>query len=434
MSLRKILTVASSEFATAVKSKAFIIGIVMLPVFMGGGVAVEALTKDRKDVSDRRVVVVDRTGELEALIKAAAAERNAAVFGPEGRQLQPKFLPIFETQAAEESPEAADFRLSERVRANELFAFAVIPAGVFSGGATPVHYHSNTPTNRDVAEWLEATLNREHRRRVIADAAIAPQVVAKLDRKIGVSALGLAERSASGKVESAKAVSVFRTFVIPIIIMMLLFMTTMSAAPQLLNAVLEEKQLRIAEFLVSAVTPFDLMAGKLLGTVGVAGLLSALYMSGGIGVAAYYKSVHMVPFELLPWFFAFLVLATLIYGSIFISIGAACSDLKDAQSMMSPAMLLVMMPVFVWSVIVKEPNGSLATGLSLFPLFSPVLMPLRIAVPPGPPAWQPFAALGLTLLMTSFFVWCAGRIFRVGVLMQGKSPSFAEMVRWIRTK
>ena len=433
MSLKKILTVASSEFATAVKSKAFIIGIVMLPVFMGGGVAVEALTKDRKDVSDRRVVLIDRTGGLEALVMAAAAERNGAVFGPEGRQLEPKFLPMFEAPAAEESPEATDLRLSERVRTNELFAFAVIPADVFTARAA-VHYHSNTPTYRDLADWLEATLNREHRRRVIAEAAIAPQVVAKLDRKIGVAALGLAERSASGQIESAKAVSVFRTFVIPIIIMMLLFMTTMSAAPQLLNAVLEEKQLRIAEFLVSAVTPFDLMAGKLLGTVGVAGLLSALYMGGGIGVAAYYKSIDLVPFELLPWFFAFLVLATLIYGSIFISIGAACSDLKDAQSMMSPAMLLVMMPVFVWSVIVKEPNGPLATGLSLFPLFSPVLMPLRIAVPPGPPAWQPFAAFGITLLVTSFFVWCAGRIFRVGVLMQGKSPSFAEMVRWIRTK
>lgn len=435
MSASKILVVAGSEFATAVKSKAFVIGIVMLPIFMGGAIAVERFSKDHADLTDRRFVVVDPRGELFGDLAAAAAARDRAIFDPAGKQVAPRFVPERREPAEGEAPAAFGLRLSEEIKGGGLFAFVEIPPDVLDANAPPrVLYHSNTPTYRDLADWIERTLNAAARRRVVSDAGLAPDVVRRLDRRLDVASLGLVERSAEGGEAKAAEVNPVRTFVVPMVVLFLIFMTVMSAAPQLLNAVLEEKQLRISEFLVSAVTAFELMAGKLLGAVGVAALLAALYLGAGLGVAAYYGLFEQLPFALLPWFFAFLVLATLIYGSVFISIGAACTDLKEAQSMMSPAMLLIMSPMFVWTVVLKEPTGGLATGFTMFPLFTPVLMPLRLSIAPEPPWWQAPAGLLATLLVTWGFVFAAGRIFRVGVLMQGKGATFRDLFRWVRAQ
>ncbi|HYC76970.1 MAG TPA: ABC transporter permease [Planctomycetota bacterium] len=431
---RKILIVAASEFATAVKSKAFVIGVVMLPIFMGGSLLMEKLSRDHADVSDRRFAVVDGTPDgaaLAALEAAAALRDRTATADPERRE--PRYVPVRVDVAEDASTEARGLRLSADVKEGRLFAFVVVEPG--GPGAPPrIAYHTDTPTYRDLPEWIERTLADAWRAAVVRELGLAPGLVARLDARPRVVQLGLLSRGADGAAAVAEAHDPIRTYLVPMVTLFLLFMSTMSAAPQLLNAVLEEKQLRISEFLVSAVTAFDLMAGKLLGCVAVAALLTALYMGGAVAVAAHFEMLDRLPWELLPWFFAFLVAATLVYGSIFISIGAACSDLKDAQSMMSPAMLLVMLPVLVAGAVLKEPNGSFATSLSMFPLFSPVLMPLRLAAPPGPPWWQPPLALAATAAVTALFVWAAGRIFRVGVLAQGKGASFRDMLRWIRAK
>ena len=132
-------------------------------------------------------------------------------------------------------------------------------------------------------------------------------------------------------------------------------------------------------------------------------------------------------------FMLFLVLAVLIFGSIFTAIGAACTDLKDAQGMMGPAMMLVMFPVFSWMVVLRAPDSTVSVVLSMIPFATPFLMLLRASLQPGPPLWQLLGSIALTLSTMLFLVWAAGKIFRTGILMQGKSASFAEMVRWVRS-
>ena len=126
-----------------------------------------------------------------------------------------------------------------------------------------------------------------------------------------------------------------------------MYITIMSSAPQLLNSVIEEKMSRISEVLIGSVTPFQLMMGKLLGGAAASMLLAAIYIAGGLAVAQYrggYASA--VTPAIVGWFLLFLMLALFIFGSLFVAIGAACNDLKDSQNMMTPVMLLVMMPVF----------------------------------------------------------------------------------------
>ena len=134
------------------------------------------------------------------------------------------------------------------------------------------------------------------------------------------------------------------------------------------------------------------------------------------------------------WFLLFLTLALFIFGSLFIAIGAACNDLKDSQNMMTPVMLLVMVPVFTAGSVLRAPDGTMATVLSLVPTAAPFLMLLRISLRPGPPMWQVAVSVIIMACTALVLVWAAGKIFRTGLLMQGKSATFAEMARWVTAK
>jgi ABC-type Na+ efflux pump permease subunit len=138
-----------------------------------------------------------------------------------------------------------------------------------------------------------------------------------------------------------------------------------------------------------------------------------------------------VPPSLIAWFLVFLVLAMLLYGSVSMAIGAACNDVKDAQNLMLPVMLPLMLPMMTLLPVIQSPSSPLSVGMSLFPPATPLVMLLRVALHPPAPVWQVATGAALTLVTTMFCIWAAGRIFRVGLLMQGKSASLAQMVRWI---
>ncbi len=206
----------------------------------------------------------------------------------------------------------------------------------------------------------------------------------------------------------------------------------MSSAPQLLNSVIEEKMSRVSEVLIGSVTPFELMMGKLVGGAAVCVLLATIYVVGALGVANYWGYGDAVAPSQLAWFAFFLVMAVLLFGSIFVAVGAACTDLKDSQNLMTPVMLIMMLPMITAGSILRAPDGMVATVLSLIPTATPFLMMLRISMHPGPPAWQVALSAVFVLATVLFCVWAAGRIFRTGLLMQGKSASLSEMIRWVR--
>ncbi|HZY88882.1 MAG TPA: ABC transporter permease, partial [Gemmataceae bacterium] len=197
------------------------------------------------------------------------------------------------------------------------------------------------------------------------------------------------------------------------------------------QGVVEEKMQRIAEVLLGSVRPFQLMLGKLLGMTGVSLTMAAVYLGGALWAAHRYGFAEYVPAELLVWFFVFQTLASLMYGSLFIAIGAACTDMRETQNFLWPVMLLATMPMFVIVNVLQEPSSAVSTGLSFFPFATPSLMIARQAVPPGVPWWQPALGAAGVLLTTLLCVWAAGRVFRVGLLMQGKGARLGEVARWV---
>jgi ABC-2 type transport system permease protein len=215
--------------------------------------------------------------------------------------------------------------------------------------------------------------------------------------------------------------------------MFMVYMIVMTTASPLTQAILEEKMSRISEVLLGSLTPFELMLGKLAGGVLMAATLAALYVGGAYFLAVRYNFAEHLSPQILLTLAVFVIMALAIYGSLYLALGSACTELRDAQALMTPVALMAALPLMLWFVVAQSPNSPLSVGLSLIPFATPYLMILRMAVQ-TPPMWQlvlAFALTGATVIVT---VWAAAKIFRVGLLAQGKAPSFAQLAKWVMAK
>jgi len=138
-----------------------------------------------------------------------------------------------------------------------------------------------------------------------------------------------------------------------------------------------------------------------------------------------------IPLHIIPWFVIYQILAVLLYSSVFMAIAASVTQLREAQTLLLPVWMVVLLPMFVWFNIVREPNSALATSISMFPPATPMVMTLRMATGATIPLWQNLLSLVLTIGCTYFGVIGAARIYRQGILRQGKPPRILEMLTWI---
>lgn len=436
--MRKALIVAQSEFVTLVKSKAFLVGLILMPVVMGTSIMLVRATKDATDMKDRTFAIVDYTGVVAEPFKAVANLYNSGTPSAMDTVLPRKgarFIPV-EIKPSEGNPEKLRLDLSNRVRKQELFAFVEVPAEILDpASTTSIRYYSDHPSYNALPQWLRATINAVVLNERFRRASIDRALVVRLTKQAPIDELGLFERGADGEIKAAEEVNAARAYGIPVAVLALMYITIMTSAPQLLNSVIEEKMSRISEVLIGSVTPFELMMGKLLGGAATSIVLCGIYIAGGLIVVQYWGGyASAVTPSILGWFLLYLTLALFIFGSLFVAIGAACNDLKDSQNMMTPVMLLVMIPVFTAGTVLRAPDGTLATVLSLVPTAAPFLMLLRICLQPGPPMWQIVVSVVIMTCTALAVVWAAGKIFRTGLLMQGKSATLGEMVKWVTAK
>lgn len=446
--MRKVLTIASRDYRAAVFSKAFLISLVALPVLWGGSAIAQIFLKDKVDTADRRVAIVDRTGKLSSLIVAAAEQRNSneifkANVTPK-QQVKPRFVIEVVNLAEIGGPPQSTLKLSDRVRKEELLAFVDIAADLLDSDTSPasavattmlppakVAYYSNSPTYNDFSKWLNGILNNHIQEIRLGQAGLDRDLVRRASRPEAIDSLGLVSLDKDGNITDADKVNMAASFLVPIGLMLLMFIGVMVGSTPLLQSVLEEKMGRIAEVLLGSATPVQLMLGKLVGTVGVSITIMAIYMAAGYVALWHAGYADLFPTHLLLWFILFLTLSVVMNGALFAAIGAAVTDAQEAQSLLMPAMVVTMAPMFVFMNVIKEPNSTLSMVASLFPPATPMLMILRQSVPPGVPLWQPILGIVLVLATTVASVWAAGRVFRVGILAQGKGASFQQICRWI---
>lgn len=429
-----VSTILKREYLTRVKSKGFWIATLLLPVAMLVLTVVPTLIA-MKTRASLRLAVVDELGGIAAGLeeRLAAAERDATSGGgllrrdrqPEAASFRIEAVPL------DGDPAAVRDTLDRRVLAGELDAWIWISE---AGLATDrVEYHAETVSNFITQGRLERALSRAVAAARLERAGLDVEQVQELTRGVDLDTIRVSK-------EGSRAEAGMAGFFLAYFLFFLLYTMVTIYGQQVMNGVLEEKTSRIVEVIVAAVRPFDLLVGKLAGIglagltqlgvwlaamllVSTPGLLGAMALGGGrMPVVSALHALHFLLLFLLGFF---------LFAALYAAIGAATNNPQEAQQLAVLALPFLIGPVLFLMPVINDPDSTLSVVLSLFPPFTPLLMMLRIAVK-MPPPWQILLGYLLTAAFVVGLVALCARIYRVGILMYGKKPTFAELWRWIR--
>jgi len=415
--LRRLLRVARREYLERVRSKAFMVATVLGPLILGGMMIVPALAA-RKAAAPLRVSVLDADGMLLGPVERALGSLT------EGGT--PRFL----LRPAPQAPfEQARHELREQVLRGDLDGFLYLPPGALA--ASQAEFHGRSVSAMMEMRLLERALAEAFMRVRLTREGLDPARLGALMRDVDVRTMRL---STEGAREDHGAGFLFST-----VLLFAIYTSVFMWGQALMNSVIEEKANRVVEVMVSSVSPETLLGGKLLG-VGAAGLTQLMAWAATVGLVGLYVGgsavaggarVPEVGGFVLVAFVAFFLLGFFLYGSFYAAVGAAVNSMQEAQNLILPLMLPVIMAMMFFPVVLRSPDSTLSVVLSLIPLMAPLIMFLRISVL-MPPLWQVALSIALTLLAIAGVVWTAARIYRVGILMYGKRPTFPEIVRWVR--
>jgi ABC-2 type transport system permease protein len=431
--MKKVWVIIKREYLIRVRTKAFIIGTLISPLLMLGLILLPAFFATRGG-GTRHVTVIDQSNDatlFEAIKTRAEANTDADDSSGSGRARFANTRYELTKKALQpgESIEEIKGRLDEEVKADSGKAYVVLPQGVLDD-AEPEYYAKNVsdPAIRGVEQAIStAVIERRLTQAGINPAQISGYMKPVDMRTIKVGPEGQSEESG------------VPTFIVAFIMLFFIYITILFYGIFVMRGVIEEKQSRIVEVVISSVKPFQMMIGKIIG-IGLVGLtqygiwmLSAALLSffGAKMFAGTGASLPKIPTSLLFYFIVYFLLGYFLFATLYAMVGAMVSSEEDAQQVQFPVTILIVIPMMVFSLVMNNPNSPASVTLSLIPFFSPTLMMLRIAVDP-PPWWQ--VALSMLLMVATILgaIWVASRIYRVGILMYGKRPSLAELGRWLR--
>jgi ABC-2 type transport system permease protein len=460
--MNKVMWVALREFVATVTTKGFILGVLVSPVLAAVMIIVmPMLINDKPPKVDGEVALVDPSGEILPQLRAylkpeAIVERSdelleqAMAAAPEGlRKL-----------AATNSSSATTSQLMESIRGQvpEIQVNELQPGADLEQEKSMLHEGSTSDGGRlaivvvhpdavvkpagaeawgtydlFVREKLDDRLEDEIKGGMRSALVVAraraqdldPDEIWELTR---VGRIRSRTVTAGGEEDTNEVLNIL----LPVGFMALLFMAVLTGGQNLMTTVIEEKASRVVEVLLSAVSPMQLMAGKILGQMVVGLVLMGVY--AGMGMAA------MISFAMLglvdPWLFFYLliffVITYSVMGSLMAAIGAAVNELREAQSLMMPVIMMMMLPWILWMPISRDPNSVFATVASFIPPMNTFVMLLRMTSTSPPPLWQVWLSILVGVASVYAALWVAAKVFRVGLLMHGKPPDFRTLVRWVR--
>ena len=215
--------------------------------------------------------------------------------------------------------------------------------------------------------------------------------------------------------------------------MLLLWIATFTSGNYLLTTTIEEKGNKVMEVLLSAISPMQLLGGKILGQAGVSAVILCMYGSAAMAGLVAFASLDLIPMMHLVLFGIYFIIAYFMVATTMAAVGSAVSELSDAQALMGPIMLIMLVPFALWPIISEHPNGMVAIISSFTPPLIPFIMIIRVTASTELIAtWQIILSIGIGIISVIAMVWMCARIFRIGVLLQGKPPSMLQLAKWIR--
>ena len=409
-----VWAVIRREYLQRVRSKWFIAATIGAPVLMAGIIVVPAYFASRDARAARDIAIVDGTNVLYERVAERMEESGWTVHEERWRA----------DVVTELRQAAADGDLGGFIMLDEL----TLETGEAIMYATdrPSAIRRMTLRSSIVRAALEYQLEQQ---------GVDPQALLR-GGELRIEMLS-GEGAETGRAE----------FLVAYLGAFMLYMVILLYAVSVMRATLEEKTSRIVEVIISSMKPWHLMLGKILGVgavsltqMGIWLLAGALLFATGLPmlIAARPELSNLSEIRdllpgigMLPLFLGFFIFGFFMYSGLYAAVGAMCNTDEEAQQAQMPIVMFMIVPIVMVPSVIENPMTPLSTGLSLFPLFTPILMWGRVAGG-GVPAWQVGLSFVLMLLAIFAIAWIAGRIYKVGILMAGKRPTLPELWRWVR--
>lgn len=448
---KKLWAVIKREYLERVRSKWFVIGTLIVPALVVLTFLLPAYLAGRTQASAtaRNIVILDASGaELGERVAAGlrsdqarlgASTDDAATGAAPADTVRPVVQVVDAARLAEaESAAMRDVMQERRV------GYLVLDANTLAGGLA--RYAGRNVTTMPDMDRLRGAVRQAVTVTQLRQAGANPQMVDLIARsRVQIATERITDRGRGGS-GTTNAVLGFG-------IAFILYFAIVLHGQNVLRSVLEEKTTRVAEVVISSVRPATLLAGKVLG-VGLVGLtqqivwivLSAYFinrltpvvmrMAGNQAAAmgsagGFLSALTGVGFETLALLLAFFLIGFVFYAALYAAIGAMVNSEQEAQQAAVPVMILLVGTFLFVQPVMFEPMGTIANVLSWLPFSSPIIMPLRMTVV-QPSAVTIAGSLVVGAVSCVLVVWLAARIYRVGMLMYGKRPTLAELIRWVR--
>ena len=420
--LNRLSAVIRREYLERVKTKAFWISTILVPIFLGAVMILPAWFATRAG-GEFSVAVLDLSGRF---FEPVQDEVGRLLSGDDE-----KLSVTLVLQEPGPNPTVTRERLKTEVQKKSFDGVLVIPATMPDEGQ-PEYIAPNVAAFK-LLTVIERSVNNVMVADRLTGAGLDPEAVRELTRRVGLNTFKLGKGGEETRDQG-------QTFLLAYVFVMIIYMTVLLYGMYVMRGVLEEKSSHVVEVIVSTVKPFELMLGKILG-IGAVGLTQFLIWSvlmaaisapgavAAVGISG--MELPAVPAQLLFFFVVYFVLGFLLYGTLYAGIGAAFDTEQEAQNFQGVVTMFLMVPLVMMVLIINQPDGTLSVVLSLFPFFTPILMFLRMTLTQVP-LWQVATSVVLMVGAIIAMAWLVGKVYRVGILMHGSKPKLKDLIRWVK--
>ena len=457
--MRRVLRIALRDFLAVVTRKGFVLGVLFTPAMIAAMVLLGPRYLQMLHDADFRIegeyAVLDPTGrvlaEMERALEAGGIAEDELRELRRNLEQAPEAARALAEAAIEQARRESHWPAGE-VRLIPLASGAEVEtakAGLNeeSGGAghrALIVIHEDAVEAAGPAAELgtydlyvppgldERELDFLHR--IAREAIVGARVSARGQERARIESLVRVSRQRSTTVGAGDELQTVRgfTFILPAAFTMLLFLGVMSGGQMLLTSMVEEKSSRVVEVLLSAVSPMELMAGKLIGGVAICLVMMGVYILTGLAMLASFSLLGLLD----PWLILYLVIFFFIgfftLGALMLAAGSAVNDMNEAGPLLTPLMVVFMAPWLLWPLVSSDPGHTVAVVASYLPPVNTFGMLMRMASTQPPPWWEIWLSIAVGAASVVGAVWVAAKVFRIGLLMQGKPPGLRTLLAWVR--
>ena len=422
--MRKILSIIKREYIQIVRTKGFIIGTILGPILMMSFILVPFILTRASVEQQEKIGIIDETNEI---LPELEKKLNYKLKDGSQRYLMEEYKLRADIEELKSS-------LNQKVLDKKLSAYIHIPDDVFENGM--VEYASEHVSDFDKIRSISQALNSVVIGKRLKKEGLDMQKIAEYTNHVPLRTVKVTKKGVEEDVGG--------TWIFSYILVIILYMTLFFYGSIILRGVIEEKTSRVVEIVLSSLRPFQLMLGKIIGIAAVGFTQYAIWAFFGLALTKYGGSlvsqfsplsstfkVPSIPIYVFVYFVIFFILGYFLYGTIYAAIGSMVNSEKEAQQLLFPVSMFLIVPILMMIYVIRAPNSSLAVILSMIPFFTPVLMLLRVSVL-LPPFIQVGGSILLLILTTLGMVWIASKIYRTGILMYGKRPNLGDIVRKLK--